>query len=278
MTLPSSVGSYIDATVGGVPFYFTIDTGASQTILSSKVYEKIPVDLRPSLQPSSHNITCAGGTILKEHGKATFDFKLGNLCLSKELIVADIGDEGLLGADIMQEDEQGPGDLMLSRGILRLRNTDIEVLRVGKDCRVRKVTAADHFTIPGYCEQVIDVYIERFPEDDHVGNNDILVEPCDGFTDRYPLVMAYTVVNMDSSPTQQVRLLNPGSDPVSIYQDSVIGRAERYEDLHMLVESEDPSQSGNNSAVRRLQLMSEDVERDVPIVTACTSKVSYRHT
>ena len=258
--------------MGGVPFYFTIDTGASQTILSSKVYEKIPVDLRPSLQPSSHNITCAGGTILKEHGKATLDFKLGNLCLSKELIVADIGDEGLLGADIMQEDEQGPGDLMISRGILRLRNTDIEVLRVGKDCRVRKVTAADHFTIPGYCEQVIDVYIERFPEDDHVGNNDILIEPCDGFTDRYPLVMASTVVNMDSSPTQQVRLLNPGSDPVSIYQDSVIGRAERYEDLHMLVESEDPSQSGNNSAVRRLQLMSEDVERDVPIVTACTSK------
>ena len=31
-TIPSSVGSYIDATVGGVPLYFTIDTGASQTI------------------------------------------------------------------------------------------------------------------------------------------------------------------------------------------------------------------------------------------------------
>ena len=44
---------------------------------------------------------------------------------------ADIGDEGLLGADIMQEDERGPGDLILSRGILRLRDVDIEVLRVG---------------------------------------------------------------------------------------------------------------------------------------------------
>ena len=46
-----------------------------------------------------------------------FDLQLGGLSLSKELIVADIGDEGLLGADIMHEDERGPGDLILSRGI-----------------------------------------------------------------------------------------------------------------------------------------------------------------
>ena len=98
---------------------------------------------------------------------------------------------------------------MLSRGILRLRGVDIDVLRVGKDCTVRKVTAADHYTVPGYCEQVIDVFIEQFSEDDHTMNNDVLVEPCDGFTDRYPLVMASTAVDMDSSPTQKVRILNP---------------------------------------------------------------------
>ena len=253
--------------------YFTIDTGASQSILSNKIYERIPRDIRPTLKSSSHNITCAGGTILKEHGKAVFDLRLGSLQLTKELIVADIGDEGLLGADIMQEDEKGPGDLMLSRGILRLRGVDIEVLRVGKDCTVRKVTAADHYTVPGYCEQVIDVFIERFSEDDHTMNNDVLVEPCDGFTDRYPLVMASTVVDMDSSPTQKVRLLNPSSDPVSIYQNSVIGRAERYEDLSTLVQSEDPSQSNNNSAVRRIQFVGQNVKSEVSRVAVHTTQI-----
>ena len=29
--------------------------------------------------------------------------------------MAEIGDEGLLGADIMREDEKGPGDLILSK-------------------------------------------------------------------------------------------------------------------------------------------------------------------
>ena len=139
--------------------------------------------------------------------------------------MADIGDEGLLGADIMPKDEKGPGDLILSKGILRLRGVDIEILKVGKDSKVRKVAGADHYTVPGYCEQVIDMYIERFLEDDCTKSRDVVVEPCDGFTDRYPLVMASTVVDMNSSPTQKVRLLNPSSDPVSINQDSVIGRA-----------------------------------------------------
>ena len=184
--------------------------------------------------------------------------------------MADIGDEGLLGADIMQEDEKGPGDLILSKGIFRLRGVDIEILKVGKDSKVRKVAAADHYTVPGYCEQVIDVYIERFLEDECTKSRNVVVEPCDRFTDRYPLVMASTVVNMNSSPTQKARLLNPSSDPVSINQDSVIGRAERYEDLSVLVESEDPTQSGNNNAVRRIQLYSQYEKAGVSTVAALT--------
>ena len=111
---------------------------------------------------------------------------------------------------------------------------------MGKDCTVSKVTAVDHYTVLGYREQVIDVFTERFSEDDHTMNNDVLVKPCDGFTDRYPLLMASIVVDMDSSPTEKVGLLSPNSDPVSIYQDRVVGRAERYEDLSTFAHSEDP--------------------------------------
>ena len=52
ITRPSSVGPYIDATVGGESLYFTIDAGASQSILSNKIYERIPRDIRPTLKPS----------------------------------------------------------------------------------------------------------------------------------------------------------------------------------------------------------------------------------
>ena len=265
--LPKCIGAYVDAKIQGLPLYFTADTGASKTIVSKKIYEKIPINKRPTLAHSEHSMTCAGGTILKEHGKAIFDLQLGPLKLSKEVIIADIEDEGLLGADIMQEDESGPGDLMLSKGILRLRGLDIEILRVGKDLRTRKVTAADHYLVPSYCEQVIDVFIERFPEDDYEEHKDMVVEPCENFTERYPLVMASTLVDINRSPTQKVRLLNPSSSPVSINQDSVIGFAERYDEIRLLAQSEDPSQTENNNAVRRIQFMSRKVSETSPLHT-----------
>ena len=40
--MPSSIGAYINATVQGVPLYFTVDTGTSQAILNKKIFEKIP--------------------------------------------------------------------------------------------------------------------------------------------------------------------------------------------------------------------------------------------
>ena len=99
---------------------------------------------------------------------------------------------------------------------------------------------------------------------------------CDGITERYPLVMASTVDNMNNSLTQKVRLLNPSSDPVSINQGSGIGRAERYEDFSVLVESEDLTRSGNNNAVRRIQLISQYEKAGESRVAANTlqSKVS----
>ena len=141
---------------------------------------------------------------------------------------------------------------------------DIEILKVGKDSKVEKFAAAGHYTVPGYSEQVTD---GRFLEDDHTIIRDVVVEPFDGFTDRYPLVMASIVVNMNSTPTQKVRLLNPS---VPMNQDSVIDRTVRYEDLSVLVESEDPNQSGYNNAVRRIQLTSQYEKADVIRVVAHT--------
>lgn len=67
---------------------------------------------------------------------------------------------------MIKRTKEALGDLMLSRGVLKLRGLEIEVLRVGNDHRVRKVTAAEQYTVPEYCEQVIDVFIEIFLEGD----------------------------------------------------------------------------------------------------------------
>ncbi|VDI01478.1 Hypothetical predicted protein [Mytilus galloprovincialis] len=91
--------------------------------------------------------------------------------LEKELVIAEIEDECLLGMDILQNDPSGPADVILSRGIIILRGVEIPVIQVGVD-RARRVISADHYEIPGYTEAVIDIYIERREEDDNNVNTE----------------------------------------------------------------------------------------------------------
>lgn len=83
---------------------FTADTGASKTLLSKRIYDKIPWKQRPSLSKSVH-LVGASGKPLKEYGKAKFNLKLGDLCLLADAVVADIEDDGLLGIDILQKQQ-----------------------------------------------------------------------------------------------------------------------------------------------------------------------------
>ena len=44
-----SAGVYIEGSVEGVDVWYTVDTGATRTILSERVYKRIPEEKRPSL-------------------------------------------------------------------------------------------------------------------------------------------------------------------------------------------------------------------------------------
>lgn len=86
---------------------FTADTGATRTIISDRIYNKIDPKKRPELRKTAC-LTGAGGTRLKEYGKANFNIILGDISLTREIIVAEIEDDALLGIDILQNDEGGP--------------------------------------------------------------------------------------------------------------------------------------------------------------------------
>ena len=126
--LPSFTGVYVDGLVQGVQVTFTIDTGATTTILSSKIYKKIPEEQRPRIRKNIanfHDLVGAGGNSLNFQGRGTFEIYLGPLRLEKELSVAEISDEVLLGADTLQHDEHGPVDLILSLNLMICRGISI---------------------------------------------------------------------------------------------------------------------------------------------------------
>ena len=246
-------GLYIEGYVGSEQVTFTADTGASRTIISSRVYDRMDQESRPILRRSSA-LRGAGGAPIKERGKAAFRLILGPLEIVREAIVADISDEALLGYDILGDASEGPADILLSRNIIQLGGRDIPCIQKNRVQKSRRVVVADDVSIPGQAEAVVSVYIERLASDDLEAGH-FLIEASDTFQDGYPLRLAPTLVDINQGPTCLVRILNPFPNDVKLWQDSEIGTAEKIEKVVSVVTtSENVEEGGNLAQARRIQI------------------------
>ena len=194
--IPRYKGIYILGSVQGEEVNFTVDTGASKSILSERVYAAIPEDKRPRLVAASskEKLANADGRQMKCYGKALFAVELGSLKLEKWFTVVEIQDEVLLGADILWEDSYGPADIMLSEDKIVLRGTDIPIENLGGYSQSRRVTAADHYIVPGRTEMIIDAFVENSCEPNR-GNTCLLFEPNENLARYYKIVVAPCVLN-----------------------------------------------------------------------------------
>ena len=157
-------GIYIRGSVEGYPILFTTDTGASKTIVSSRIFDSMTPEDKPELDKAA-KLVGASGSPSSEKGKASFSL-LGTVKLQVEAIVAEIEEDGLLGVDVLQNGKDGPTDLLLTKGVLMIDNQEVPIIQVGINQRIRGVTAADHSIIHAQSEAVIDVYVESREYDD----------------------------------------------------------------------------------------------------------------
>ena len=257
-------GVYVRGMVKGYPVLFTADTGASKTIISNTVFESLKEEDRPELVKTSR-LAGPSGVSIEEKGKGTFSIKLGPVQMKVEAIVAAIDDDCLLGVDILQNGDNGPAFLIMSKGVIVLNKKEVPIIQVGVTKRARKVTAADHFVIPAQSECVVDVIVERHEYDDFSSEKDYLVEPTEHFQAEYPLQMASTLVDINEGCTCKVRMLNPFPTAMSIKQDAVIGRAQPIQGKPVVIVSqEDETERENYTSARRVKLVAEEVMETMP--------------
>ena len=173
-------GIYIRGSIQGYPILFTADTGASKTIISRRTYEAMEIGDRPSLVKSAR-LVGPTGTAINEVGQGTFSLKLGQVAVEVEAVVADIDDDGLLGIDVLQNGKGGPADLLLSKGVLQVKDEEVPIIQVGLKSKVRRVIAADHTIIPAKAEAVVNVYVDRYEYDEFSAETDWIIEPTEHF-------------------------------------------------------------------------------------------------
>jgi hypothetical protein len=252
---PKCNGIYIEGSVQGVGVFFTVDTGATRTFMSKRVYERIPLENKPELitNPDSRPMTGADGTQISRFGKAVFKLELGPITIERAVIVADIEDDVLIGADILIRDPAGPADLLLSQSKMIFHGNKIPLIRIGTPYQARRVVVADHFIIPALSERIIDCFVEPNEQDDLKTDSCLLVENNKAFTERTGMLVAPCLVNAATNTTVRVRVLNPFKDDKSIKQDTAVGMVEGVAPpIQLLAAEENPGLSDTFDSARRL--------------------------
>ena len=255
--VPYISGVYIEGMVQGIEANFTVDTGATITMMSHDVYERIPENHRPPLDKCSSPAT-ADGRLMKAYGSAVFEMDLGPLMLDKTIAVAKLADEVLLGADVLQFDPGGPADLILSQGVMILRGKSIPVLQIGSRTMVRKVRSADHYALPPMTEMIVDAFVDR--HEDMALDTQLLIEPSLYLVREYSAVVAPCLIDASRQCTVKVRIMNPTCEVISVKQDMVLGDVTATEGEPMVLFDEE-SNNGKKAYSRRDVLMTRCVSQ-----------------
>jgi hypothetical protein len=154
-----STGVYIKGSVEDVPVQFTVDTGASRTVISTKVFTRVAERKQIELRSSS-SLVGASGLPIQEFGTGHFVVQLGTHARSIEAIVANIDDEVLLGIDVLAGGSQC-ADILLSQNKIILDGIEIPCFQVGRNTVARRTKLTSSKQIPGKAEALADGCAER---------------------------------------------------------------------------------------------------------------------
>lgn len=154
-----------------------------------------------------------------------FGLQLGTLSLEKEIVVADIQDEMLLGVDILQNLGEEKADILLSKGVIRFQGHEIPCIQRGMQAGIT-LRCVERSEIPGNTEVIIPIFIQRAHEEDIC--DDLLFEPSEDLMERTSLLMAPSIVNVRGKMTVPLRILNPFDETKVLHPDTVVGTVDEF--------------------------------------------------
>lgn len=224
---------YAAGTIQGHDITFTIDTGATKTIVSERWLKTLPAGLVPLLQKRPPIMNADGSEIQANLG--VFDVELGPFRITSKVIVADIHDDALLGSDILQLGPSGPADIFLSKNLMRIGDVDIPIFLIGQHTPLRQVTAAETCTIPAMSEMIIEAMVDTEGLEP-LEASQLVIEPLPTFVGKSQTLLATAVVNARDNVTVKLRIINPFNNAAMVYQDTVMGVAQPLETLQFLLD------------------------------------------
>ncbi|VDI51010.1 Hypothetical predicted protein [Mytilus galloprovincialis] len=98
-------GMFVELNIQDVPAKFVVDTRATLTLVSSRVYDLIYDLCRPHLSETSSQIKSVSDKYLSLRGKGSFKMDFGKEKFTSEAVVTDLQVDGILGLDFMKKNK-----------------------------------------------------------------------------------------------------------------------------------------------------------------------------
>ena len=222
-------------TVQGIQAKAIVDTGAEVTVLSERLYNIFPDNMKPKLQKAKRGLVVAeAGREMKTCGVIDVEFKIGEKHFIWPVYVAPIRDEILLGCDLIHEmditlnTKRGlqVGEEWVECEVIRSHDSTAEV----KVARAVTKPAQSEFIMRGRCNSVL--------EDE---NMTYLFEATDEAKD---VVMIARSVTKPVSNKIPVKMMNHSSAPIRLKKGFILGTLQSVGSLMQIGTMSDISEEG----------------------------------
>ena len=207
----SDQGIFLIGSVSEKPVAMLIDTGASCSVMSKKIYDTIPAKHRPNLVNQNCGIKSVSGDVLKCHGVVTINLDFEGTLLPTEFHVADVDDKVILGMSFLSKH----GAILDAKaGKILISNKSFPCVILNGQPKPKRVYLTKSYHIPPGQEMVL---AGRVKENKCDSNSTVpmLFEPTSTFVRNNGLLVGPTTV-MNGQSTIPIRVYNPRDETVTL--------------------------------------------------------------
>ena len=257
--LSAEAGMFVKAKVNGVVANLLIDTGATVTIINTKLYKQMS---NVSLSPSQREILTANGESLQVMGKTIADFEFENFQCSNIAVIANINVDGIVGLDFMRAHSAA---IDIERNIITVQGQEINVQIAGQ-IGCYRVVVSETVTLPPRTESIVNGQVENSaPDSFKVG----LVEPTDDYRKTEKALVGRALVSNDK--TIPLRLMNISAESQTLYGGTVIAKVSPVDDIPSAESTLIEQQSQESSHV---QVSSDVPDHLINLYETCITDLS----
>ncbi|MCG8034214.1 MAG: retroviral-like aspartic protease family protein, partial [Candidatus Thiodiazotropha taylori] len=215
-------GLFIPLDIFGVKTKGLLDTGSTITVISPKLFEEIPSNLRPKIMPWNRSLCMANGDTSIPRGKAQIKLTINDTEIWHSMVIADVEAPIILGYDFMYDHDCS---LDIRNASLKIGENNIQCNSGSQDGFVFRIRVDSDVTVPPGCEMIIPGKI--MTEDQDISQiSEVLVEAKTGSTlAKQGIIVAKALVD-PSKGIIPLRVLNLTNEHQILHSKSIAATAE----------------------------------------------------